>query len=112
MDTKTVYEDLPDMCSQSLCASKGKCLAEVICWHGRCCFLCKCPQTQLCGTQVTLLKLLTAYEAILRREGLSTADDVRLYSFLLQLSLGNEPDWGKRFERLRQLQTRQGVAAV
>lgn len=58
------------------------------------------------SAQVTLLKLLTAYEAVLKQEGLSTSDDVRLYSFLLQLSLGNEPNWQKRFERLRQQQSR------
>lgn len=48
--------------------------------------------------QVTLLKLLRAYEAVLLREGLSPADDVHLYSFLLQLALGTQPDWQTRFE--------------
>ena len=51
--------------------------------------------------QVTLLKLLTAYEAVLEREGLSATNDIRLYSFLLQLSLGSESDWSTRFEMLQ-----------
>ena len=57
---------------------------------------------------MTLLKLLKAYEEVLQREGLSPNDDVHLYSFLLQLSLGSESDWWVRFEKQCDLNARYG----
>ena len=64
----------------------------------------------LCCQQVTLLKLLKVYEVVLQREGMSATNDIHLYNFLLQLSLGTEPDWWMRFERLAELNARYGCA--
>lgn len=53
-----------------------------------------------CGT-VTLLRILTAYEAVLEQHGIPTIEDTRLYQLLLQLSLLPIQDWHEKLATLQ-----------
>ena len=50
-------------------------------------------------SQITLLRLITAYEAVLRKIGLDPAEDVFYYRFLLKLALDSGGDWWMKFQR-------------
>ena len=56
--------------------------------------------------QVTLLKLLRAYDEVLTARGLDAEADTHYYRLLLQLSLDPSPDW---WERLRNLSRQQAA---
>ena len=56
--------------------------------------------------QVTLLKLLRAYDEVLTARGLDAEADTHYYRLLLQLSLDPSPDWWERLRRLSGQQTR------
>ena len=49
--------------------------------------------------QVTLLKLLKAYEEVLHIRGIDAESDTHYYRLLLQLSLDSSPDWWSKLHR-------------
>ena len=49
--------------------------------------------------QVTLLKLLKAYEEVLLLRGIDAESDTHYYRLLLQLSLDSSPDWWGKLHR-------------
>eukprot|EP00232_Nephroselmis_pyriformis_P015575 CAMPEP_0182898000 /NCGR_PEP_ID=MMETSP0034_2-20130328/27229_1 /TAXON_ID=156128 /ORGANISM="Nephroselmis pyriformis, Strain CCMP717" /LENGTH=137 /DNA_ID=CAMNT_0025031947 /DNA_START=130 /DNA_END=539 /DNA_ORIENTATION=- len=49
--------------------------------------------------ELTLLKLLKAYEAVLRKHGIAPAEDTFYYRFLLKLSLDPDRDWWAKLNR-------------
>ena len=51
------------------------------------------------GSQLTLLKLLQAYEAVLKKHNISASEDTYYYRLLLKLSLEPSPDWWGKFYR-------------
>ncbi len=57
--------------------------------------------------QVTLLKLLKAYEVVLRKHSIQAAEDTYYYRLLLKLSLDPSPDWWAKLARERELAFRQ-----
>ena len=56
--------------------------------------------------QVTLLKLLQAYEAVLKKHNISPNEDTYYYRLLLKLSLEPSPDWWGKFYRECELNAR------
>ena len=50
-------------------------------------------------SQLTLLKLLQAYEAVLKKHNISASEDTYYYRLLLKLSLEPSPDWWGKFHR-------------
>ena len=57
--------------------------------------------------QVTLLKLLKAYEVVLRKHSIQAAEDTYYYRLLLKLSLDPNPDWWAKLAHERELAFRQ-----
>ena len=55
---------------------------------------------QLMGLQVTLMELLSAYEAVLGRHGVQVAEDSYYYRLLLKLSLDPGLDWWTKFQNV------------
>lgn len=49
--------------------------------------------------QLTLLKLLQAYAAVLRKHSINASEDTYYYRLLLKLSLEPSPDWWGKFHR-------------
>ena len=49
--------------------------------------------------EVNLLRLLQAYEVVLRRHDVAPAEDTYFYRLLLKLSLDPDPDWWAKFNR-------------
>jgi len=50
------------------------------------------------GGQVTLMRLLKAYEVVLRQHAMAPEEDTHYYRFLLKLSLDPYPDWWDKLE--------------
>ena len=55
---------------------------------------------QLVNLQVTLMELLSAYEAVLGRHGVLVAEDSYYYRLLLKLSLDPGLDWWTKFQNV------------
>jgi hypothetical protein len=53
------------------------------------------------SSEVTLVRLLQAYEAVLPAHGVVPAEDVFYYRLLLKLSLDPNPDWYAKLEQQR-----------
>ena len=60
--------------------------------------------------QVTLLKLLRAYEAVLKKHNISAHEDTYYYRLLLKLSLEPSPDWWGKFYRECELNARSVIS--
>jgi hypothetical protein len=52
------------------------------------------------SSEVTLAKLLKAYDKVLPLHGIQPQEDVFYYRILLRLSLDPEPNWWTKFEAL------------
>lgn len=59
----------------------------------------KCAHPTCCLSQLTLLKLLQAYESVLKKHNISASEDTYYYRLLLKLSLEPSPDWWGKFHR-------------
>lgn len=59
------------------------------------------------GGQVTLSRLLHAYESVLPQHGLLPAEDLHYYHILLKLALDPDQDWWERFHREQKQWNRQ-----
>lgn len=64
------------------------------------------------SSEVTLVRLLQAYEVVLPAHGVVPAEDVFYYRLLLKLSLDPNPDWYAKLEQQKANDSRYGMDTV
>lgn len=66
----------------------------------------ECHSGRASNSQLSLSKLLQAYEAVLPQHGLLPQEDTHYYRILLKLALDPNHDWWQRFQREQKLWNR------